>query len=359
MLGKVIFTILLAVAVRHILQVLFTLDFHRTVNYHRSPGPCRQIMKENGSEDITVLANGIALISSSLYEEVGQIKLFDLNDPNAEVKDVIIEGGDGIKEFMVKPHGLSTWQDEKTGSITVAVITHPDSSDDRIEMYSFSPDKRVLKHIQSITDPAFYNLNDLVLISHDSFYTTKTHRLRGSWRTLESVLKLSLGEILFYDGKIVKTVASGLSFPNGINMSPSMRHIYMAEFISSTVHVYSRNKDHSLSLEQSVYLDSHLDNIEIDQRTGDLWIGSHYILHDIAAVLNAYETDKEAANLLIAPSQVFKLKTENGLITDAVEVYLNNGTEITGSSVAAVYGNRIIIGSIASQALVCELVYAD
>ena len=69
-----------------------------------------------------------------------------------------------------------------------------------------------------------FSLNDLVLISHDSFYTTKTHRLRRSWRTLESVLKLSLGEILFYDGKIVKTVASGLSFPNGINMSPSMRY---------------------------------------------------------------------------------------------------------------------------------------
>ena len=50
-----------------------------------------------------------------MYEEVGQIKLFDLNDPSAEVKDIIIEGGDGIEEFMVKPHGLSTWQDEKTG----------------------------------------------------------------------------------------------------------------------------------------------------------------------------------------------------------------------------------------------------
>ena len=57
--------------------------------------------------------------------------------------------------------------------------------------------------------------------------------------------------------------------------------------------------------------------------------------------------------------QVFKLRTENGLITDAVEVYLNNGTEITGSSVAGVYGNKMIIGSIASQALVCDLIYVD
>ena len=44
------------------------------------------------------------------------MKLIDLNDPNAKVEDLIIEGGDGIKEFMVKPHGLSTWIDDKTGN---------------------------------------------------------------------------------------------------------------------------------------------------------------------------------------------------------------------------------------------------
>lgn len=359
MFGKVVFTALLAVVVQHIFRVLFALDIHRSVNYHHSPGPCRQVMKENGSEDITVLANGIALISSSLYEKVGQIKMIDLIDPHSEVMDVIIEGGYDIKEFMVKPHGLSVWKDENTGSVTVAVITHPDSSDDRIEMFNFSPYCRVLKHVRSITDPAFYNLNDLVLVGQNSFYVTKTHKLRKSWRTVETILMFKWGEILYYDGKTVQTVASKLSFPNGINMSPSGSHIYMAEFMSSTVLVYSRNKDNSLNLEQSVYLDSHVDNIEVDPKTGELWIGSHIILYAIATVLDAFESNKEEARHMISPSQVFKLKTERGLIVDATEVYLNNGTEITGSSVAAVYGNRMIIGSIASETVVCELVYVE
>ena len=52
-----------------------------------------------------------------LYEKVGRMKLLDLNDPNAEVEDLIIEGGNGIEEFMVKPHGLSTWMDDKTGKL--------------------------------------------------------------------------------------------------------------------------------------------------------------------------------------------------------------------------------------------------
>ena len=56
-------------------------------------------------------------ILQGLYEEVGQIKLVDLGDPELKVKDIVIEGGDGIDQFMVKPHGLSAFTDDKTGGI--------------------------------------------------------------------------------------------------------------------------------------------------------------------------------------------------------------------------------------------------
>ena len=67
-----------------------------------------------------------------------------------------------------------------------------------------------------------FSLNDLVLVDRNCFYATKTHRLRRNWRNLETLLFLRLGEILYYDGKTVRTVATGLSFPNGINISPTM-----------------------------------------------------------------------------------------------------------------------------------------
>jgi len=37
------------------------------------------------------------------------------------------------------------------------------------------------------------------------------------------------------------------------------------------------------------------------------------------------------------------------------EIYSNDGTEISGSSVAVVYGKAMLIGSVASHALYCEL----
>ena len=69
----------------------------------------------------------------------------------------------------------------------------------------------------------FFSLNDLVLVSPNQFYATKTHRLRRGWRLLETLLLINWGELLFYDGNTVRTVDAGLSFPNGINVSPSQR----------------------------------------------------------------------------------------------------------------------------------------
>ena len=37
------------------------------------------------------------------------------------------------------------------------------------------------------------------------------------------------------------------------------------------------------------------------------------------------------------------------------EVYSNDGSEIAGSSVAVVYGKAMLVGSVASHAIYCEL----
>ena len=50
------------------------------------------------------------------------MKLVDLSDPELKVEDLVIEGGDGIDQFMVKSHGLSVWTDDKTGTISVFLL---------------------------------------------------------------------------------------------------------------------------------------------------------------------------------------------------------------------------------------------
>lgn len=37
------------------------------------------------------------------------------------------------------------------------------------------------------------------------------------------------------------------------------------------------------------------------------------------------------------------------------EVYADDGKELSGSSVAVVYGNRLLIGSVATHAVLCDM----
>ena len=47
--------------------------------------------------------------------------------------------------------------------------------------------------------------------------------------------------------------------------------------------------------------------------------------------------------------------SSNGHADSVEEIYSNNGTEISGSSVAVVHKRTMLIGSIASAAYCCEL----
>ena len=80
-----------------------------------------------------------------------------------------------------------------------------------------------------------------------------------------------------------------------------------------------------------------MDNIELDA-DGDLWIGAHPQLLATAKHFKDQET--------ISPSQVLHLTPRAGGGYDVEEVYLDTGAEISASTVAAVRGNRLLIGAI-------------
>jgi len=49
--------------------------------------------------------------------------------------------------------------------------------------------------------------------------------------------------------------------------------------------------------------------------------------------------------------------TADGRAESIEEVYSNDGSEISGSSVAVVYGKAMLVGSAASNAIYCDLHY--
>ena len=97
-----------------------------------------------------------------------------------------------------------------------------------------------------------------------------------------------------------------------------------------------------------------VDNINVDAVTGDLWVAAIPIILEFTA---------HSQNLShLSPSQVFTVQLgEPSPSGEAFpdykvrEVYMNDGQELSGSSSAIIYKNRLLMGSVFSNMLYCEM----
>jgi arylesterase/paraoxonase len=102
-----------------------------------------------------------------------------------------------------------------------------------------------------------------------------------------------------------------------------------------------------LKLETEIALDTGVDNIEIDAN-GDVWIGAHPQL--LKFVGHAGDSSK------LSPSQVLRIRQNLSGDYAAEEIYLSDGKELSGSSVAAALENRLLIGAVfESRFLDCRM----
>jgi arylesterase/paraoxonase len=85
------------------------------------------------------------------------------------------------------------------------------------------------------------------------------------------------------------------------------------------------------------------DNIELDE-TGRLWIGAHPKIFDLLA-----HGENPAKR---APSQVLRIDPKTKAVNEA---FLDDGTLLSGSSAAAVAGDRMLVGTVYEpKILVCD-----
>ncbi|MBW2705676.1 MAG: SMP-30/gluconolactonase/LRE family protein [Deltaproteobacteria bacterium] len=139
-----------------------------------------------------------------------------------------------------------------------------------------------------------------------------------------------------------------IAYANGINTSPDGRTVYVAATVGQKILVYDRDLNSGdLALRDTIEAGTGVDNIEIGQK-GDLWIGCHPKLLTFVK----YSKDPRA----LSPSQVIKVEQRSPGQYDVKEIYLNNGQPLSGSSVAAVFENTLLIGSVFDeQFLLCRL----
>jgi arylesterase/paraoxonase len=321
-----------------VLRIFWLAGTFRRIHPHFA-GACRHVPGPVGPEDITIHpGTAIAYISAADRRALragtpvpGAIYAYDLNAAGAQPVNLTPQA-----DTSFQPHGISLWVNDR-GPDVLFVINHPAPGTSPYEnsVEVFDVDGTTLIHRATLTDPLLVMPNDLVAVGTDRFYLTNTHRHPpGFLQTLETYLQLPGAQVLYYGPGGFRVALDDLVFPNGINVSHDGRQVYVAMVTPRSVRIYDRDPaTERLALHSEVPLGSGADNIEVDA-TGTLWIGAHPKLLRVGA---------HAANPAeLSPSQVLRVAPD-GTVD---EVYLNDGSEISGSSVAAVRGSRLLIGQI-------------
>ncbi|KAI0232254.1 hypothetical protein LSAT2_017405 [Lamellibrachia satsuma] len=161
-----------------------------------------------------------------------------------------------------------------------------------------------------------------------------------------------LGNVGFYDGTRGHILLAGISIPNSINTSPDGKYVYMSEMGGKRLNVYIRESDNSLTLTQVVPLGAAVGNINVDVVSGHLWVTVH---RDVQSVLKHLQPPHTA----LSPSQVLRLTlSEDSKVTDIAEVYYNDGRQISFASIAVRYRRYMLVGSVFTKLLLCEVIHA-
>nr|XP_006813029.1 PREDICTED: serum paraoxonase/arylesterase 2-like [Saccoglossus kowalevskii] len=153
-----------------------------------------------------------------------------------------------------------------------------------------------------------YSVNDVLAVGPEScYYTNDRYSITPFGRKYEIILNLELGNIGFYEprGKD-RIVASGYQAPNGINTSPDGRYLYVASSRHQYITVFERKSDNYLNEVQ--VLKVHFDSSDAPYSDVDIQ-----------------------------------------------QVLMDDGTLVSGSSVASFYNNKMLIGTVVDKMAYCEI----
>ena len=254
---------------------------------------------------------------------------------NMDDNTYIIELASAKFNKSFKPHGISLIK-LADGTKRLFVINHVSDSADAVEVFEVNGKK--LNHIKTIGGFET-GLNSLVAIDGERFYATQDGHTRGVSGFINGLFKLEYAEIVYYDGENLQMVADGFVYANGIEMTQDGNQVYVTDTAKRTLSFYDRDiVTNKLTKSGDIYLDAGGDNIRRNA-DGSFLIAGHPKNFSSYFYKNGLY-DK-------APSVVFNAippKDDKGGELHAV--YLDDGTELSASSGAIRYKNKMYVGSV-------------
>ena len=264
----------------------------------------------------------------------GGLYYSDLKHPTLPPKQLLSKS---IFPNTFYPHGISMIKLDST-RYKIYVINHVDQKHS-IEVFHLVGDS--LSYQTTLRDQSMISPNDVVAIDENRFYFSNDHgQTSGIGLLAEDYLGWKGSNVFYFDGEKYREVADEIAYANGINKDPVRELLYLSSPRDFLVKVYQIEKNGDLTFIENIDCDTGVDNIEFDEE-GKLWIGCHPNLLGF----DAYSK----ANAETAPSEIITIDYRGKGDYDKQTVFLDDGKNISASTVSPVYKNLIFVGSVFDQ----------
>ncbi len=303
-------------------------------------GVCTPVSGVAGPEDMALDPGKGRVFISSLDrrdpEARGAIHIVDPADPlAAEGWRDMTDGAPA--DFL--PLGLDYYEKGGVGRLFVV-----NAVNNAVEIFDVAEDG-ALTHLNTLTERRLTSPNNVTAMSVDTFYVTNDVKAGRDTNIgkFQFLTRAGEGEVFYFNGVAWSVVASGLRFANGVAATEDGGEIYVAETAGKAIRVFARNVDSgALRRIRTVRTPVAPDNLTVDA-DGVLWA---------AGMPKPLGLPRHAANTeALAPSAVMRVD-EGG----AAMVYLDDGSELSASSVAARVGDALMIGALYEHKfLLCDL----
>lgn len=318
-----------------ITHVFISTGYFRTIE-NKFEGELVKKIELAGAEDITVsITDAFALISStdrkkipSTEEEFGGLYYLDLKTENYTITKLT----ENFKKPFA-PHGISMFKTDSTYKI-IAVNHTPNGH--TLEVFRLKDE--TLTFEETLSHKSMISPNDVVMIDENRFYFTNDHKYTdGLGRLFEDYGGVAMSNVIYFDGENYNEVAEGIAYANGINYDTKRKLLFVASPRKFLVKVFSKNDDGSIDFIEDIDCGTGVDNIEFDSES-NLWIGAHPNLLRFAA----YAKGKKE----ISPSEIIKINYKGKSDYTIEKIYIDDGSSMSASTVAAPYKNLIITGNV-------------
>jgi arylesterase / paraoxonase len=324
-----------------VLIVIFVANIFISTGYFRTIEPKfdGEIVKRiaiPGAEDITVSAiDRFAIISSTdrgvfpqEKEQFGGLYYMDLKTDAFKTKKLTESFN---KPFA--PHGMSMIKTDS--AYKIMAINHTPQGH-FIEVFKLNGEQLTFE--KTLTDASMISPNDVVMIDENHFYFTNDHgKTEGFGRFLEDYVGFAASNVVYFDGENYREVAKDIAYANGINFDAKRNLLFVASPRKFLIKVFSVKSDGNLEFIEDIDCNTGVDNIEFDTK-GNLWVGAHPNLLRFAA----YAKGKEDTS----PSEIIKIEYRNKNDYTVETIYMEDGSEMSASTVAAPFGNFLITGNV-------------